>query len=635
MIVDINPFLIDMLGYSHDAFLKKYIWDVGLFKDIIANKDNFFELQKKGYIRYEDLQLETFDGKGKHVEFVSNVYTVNDKKVIQCNIRDITERFLADKERRSSETNFRTVAELSPLAIYASSGSDQKAIYINESFYNMFGYSKADVPTVGYWWIKAFPDEKYRQQVMNQWQYNIEKADKSNMNVEKLECVCTCKDGSEKDINWIGKTNGDEFWAFGHDITERKKEEESLKVQKNIGDIFLKTSGEDMFNEVLKVILEVMQSPFGVFGYIDENGSNVVPTMTRQIWDKCNIPEKSIVFPRETWGDSSWPTAIREKKSNYSNEISNKTPAGHVTVTRYISVPILFTDEVIGLFQVANKETDYSKADVHKLETIAGYVAPILKTRLQKQLFDEKIIKLNAELEQRVVERTAQFETANKELESFSYSISHDLRAPLRHIGGFVGLLIEENSSQLDGKGLKYLNTISTASVEMGNLIDSLLIFSRLSKAEVKQTKINSRNLLNRVIKTFSDEIKCRNVEINLSELPDINGDEDLISQVWVNLISNALKYSRNKEKAVIEIGGKTENGETVFYIKDNGAGFDMKYADKLFGVFQRLHKTREFEGIGIGLANVNRIVMRHKGKCHAEGEVGKGATFFFSIPNN
>ena len=209
------------------------------------------------------------------------------------------------------------------------------------------------------------------------------------------------------------------------------------------------------------------------------------------------------------------------------------------------------------------------------------------------------------------------------------------MRGPLRHIGGFVDLLIKNNSSQLDESGLRYLNIISESSHEMGNLIDALLTFSRLSRTEMQQTNIDSKNLVTLVLKTFSDEIAQRNVEINISELPDIKGDENLIKQVWVNLISNALKYSRNKEKAVIDIGGKIENDKTIFYIKDNGAGFDMKYADKLFGVFQRLHKARDFEGIGIGLANVNRIVVRHGGKCWAESEVGKGATFFFSIPNN
>ena len=244
---------------------------------------------------------------------------------------------------------------------------------------------------------------------------------------------------------------------------------------------------------------------------------------------------------------------------------------------------------------------------------------------------NKKNVNLNLEKEKRAEELII----ANKELEAFSYSVSHDLRAPLRHISGFVDLLNNNNSTQLDSKGLRFLNIITESAHEMGNLIDALLTFSRLSRTELQRVKINSKNIVSRALKTFSDELTGRKVKINISDLPDAMGDENLINQVWVNLISNALKYSRNKEKAVIDIGGKVENGEVIFHIKDNGAGFDMKYADKLFGVFQRLHKASDFEGIGIGLANVNRIVMRHGGKCWAESKVGKGATFLFSVPNN
>jgi len=168
----------------------------------------------------------------------------------------------------------------------------------------------------------------------------------------------------------------------------------------------------------------------------------------------------------------------------------------------------------------------------------------------------------------------------------------------------------------------------------MGNLIDALLTFSRLSRTELQRMKIDSKSLITHILDTFKADSGERNIEFNIAELPEIKGDENLIRQVWVNLISNALKYSRNKEKAVIGIGGKIENDQTIFYIKDNGAGFDMRYVDKLFGVFQRLHKTSEFEGIGIGLANVNRIITKHGGRCWAEAEINKGATFAFSIPN-
>jgi two-component system, sensor histidine kinase and response regulator len=258
-------------------------------------------------------------------------------------------------------------------------------------------------------------------------------------------------------------------------------------------------------------------------------------------------------------------------------------------------------------------------------------VSKLIAARLKES--ERELLSLNTQLEHRVIERTKQLESSNSELESFSFSVSHDLRTPLRHIGGFINLLTESNSAKLNNEGLRYLKIISDSTVEMGDLIDALLAFSRLGRTKLQLTPINSNSIVRNVLRTFTEELTGRKVELNIKELPDALGDENLIRQVWINLISNALKYSRKVENAVIDIGGKTEDDKAIFFIKDNGAGFDMKYSDKLFSVFQRLHKEKDFEGIGIGLANVNRIIMRHGGNCRAEGEVGKGATFYFSLP--
>jgi light-regulated signal transduction histidine kinase (bacteriophytochrome) len=239
---------------------------------------------------------------------------------------------------------------------------------------------------------------------------------------------------------------------------------------------------------------------------------------------------------------------------------------------------------------------------------------------------------LNRDLERRVAERTAELEAANRELESFSYTVSHDLRAPLRTLDGFSDALLEDYGPQLPAEARDYLATIRRGAQRMGALIDDLLAFSRLSRKPLTKQSVNMEALVQGALEELGPERTGRKIEFLNGALPATQGDPALLKQVWMNLLSNAIKYSRQAEQARIEIGSLAEPGAKVYFVRDNGAGFDMKYADKLFGVFQRLHRADEFEGTGIGLATVQRIVHRHGGRVWAEAQPDQGATFYFTL---
>ena len=250
----------------------------------------------------------------------------------------------------------------------------------------------------------------------------------------------------------------------------------------------------------------------------------------------------------------------------------------------------------------------------------------------ERKRTEEAIRKLNEDLEKRTVELAS----INKELEAFAYSISHDLRAPLRHMAGYAELLQKHAASILDEKSRRYMTMILEAAKRMGDLIDDLLAFSRIGRAETQKTIVSLEQLVKEALSEVQQETDGRKIDWRIGALPNLYGDRSMLRLALVNLVSNAVKFSRKRPQAEIEIGctdGKQE--EIVVFIKDNGVGFDMKYVNKLFGVFQRLHRTEEFEGTGIGLATVQRIIHRHGGRIWAEGLVDKGATFYFSVPKS
>jgi signal transduction histidine kinase len=239
----------------------------------------------------------------------------------------------------------------------------------------------------------------------------------------------------------------------------------------------------------------------------------------------------------------------------------------------------------------------------------------------------------NAELQKRVHERTTELEAANKELEAFSYSISHDLRAPLRAIIGFAGMVQKDCLSLLPPKSQQHLQHVVGGAEQMNRLVDDLLKFSRFNRQPLAKQPVDMSRLVDEVLRKLGTEASAGQAEVKVGDLPACQGDPMLLKQVVVNLLSNALKFTRGRETVLVEVGSREEAGETIYFVRDNGAGFDMKYAQKLFGVFQRMHRPEEFEGTGVGLSIVQRIVQRHGGRIWAEAAVGKGATFYFTLP--
>jgi PAS domain S-box-containing protein len=502
--------------------------------------------------------------------------------------RDITERKWAEEALRESERNYREIFNATSDALFIHDETG-RVLDVNDRMCTLFGYERETALglSIDDFSLGAPP---YSQAEAEDWMRRA------------------AQEGPQV-FEWQSKRrNGELFWsevalrageiagekrviASIRDITERKRAEQALQ----------------MFQYTVDRASDAIQwlNRDGGFEYVNDQACRSLGYAREELM-RLRLWDIDPVFPKQRW-DAEW----------------QEFQVGKQGGTARVESLHRRKDGTFFPVDVTAKHLWFGDRELH---------VALVRDITERKRAEEEICRLNEELEQRVIERTAQLEAAVKEMEAFSYSVSHDLRAPLRALDGFSSILMGEYASQLPADAARYLGIICDSARQMGRLVDGLLAFSRLGRQPLRKQPIDTAGLVRQALDSLSSDQAGRQVEISLGELPTCQGDPVLLRQVWANLLSNALKFTRGRSLAHIEVGCTEQDGEQVYFVKDNGVGFDRQYAGKLFGVFQRLHRAEEYDGTGVGLAIVQRIIHRHGGRVWAEAEVDRGATFYFTI---
>ncbi len=437
------------------------------------------------------------------------------------------------------------------------------------------------------------------------------------------------------------------YRGAGTDITRRKRAEAALKADLERFQALLRifqhqAKDSQAFQEfALAEALQLTGSQLGFICACSEDQRQLqLRAWSPEVMARCAIEEPRTCFDLAEVG--LWAEAIRQRQPVILNDceaphpLKRGFPEGHVRLRNFLSVPILAGDRVLALVGMANKPGDYDDRDVVQVRLLMeGVLRGVNLLELNESLAQSQaeVRRMNEALELQVQRRTAQFEAANKELEAFSYSVSHDLRAPLRAIDGFSQVLLEDYGERLDEDGRRYLQRVRLGTQRMGNLIEDLLKLSRLSRGELERRPLDLSGKAERILRDLAQRDPDRAVATAVAPGLTASGDARLVTIALENLLGNSWKYTARTPGARIEFGALAQDGQPAFFVRDNGAGFDMAYAGKLFSPFQRLHAAPEFEGSGIGLALVQRILNRHGGRIWAEAEPDLGATFYFTLP--